>query len=135
MLMVASPADLPFGCLIVCDAHLSGPASHDGAGQRFVLIPTEHKAYAYALDVERRDLPAPEALAQALGPDAMKRWGEIEVIAKLLDLPAHIVLRAVLAGDGPALRWGQGIEMHRTDSLTHWRVIGRRTLYVAEGNG
>ncbi|MFN7052450.1 MAG: hypothetical protein ACK4NH_10070, partial [Gemmobacter sp.] len=102
--MAASPAEpAPFGCRILCDAGLPGPASHDGSGARFVLIPPDGSGFCHALDVESRAFAPPAALARALGPGAMRRWGEIEVIAKLVDLPAHLVLRLVLQGDGPLL--------------------------------
>lgn len=127
--MAGSQADhLPFGCRILCDSGLSGPASHDGTGLRYVLILPEAHGFTYALDVERRDLPPPAALADALGKNAMQRWGEIEVMAKLLDIPAHLVLRRVLAGGGPALIAEYKLEMARRDSDSLWCVIGRKPL-------
>lgn len=96
-----------------------------------MLIPPKGAGFDYALDVERRDLPAPEALARTLGPRALERWGEIEVIAKLMDLPAHLVLQRVLAGEGPALCLMHGIEIARSDTLTLWRIFGRRVRQSA----
>ena len=128
MSTVASPVDLPFGCRILCDTHHPGPASHDGTGHRFVLVPPDASAYSYAIDVERRDLPVPEALAQALGPDAIRAWGRIEVIAKLLHKPAHLVLRCALQGEEPALIAQNGLQILRSDTADHWRVIGRPPL-------
>ena len=132
--MAASPAEAgsgsagPFGCRILCDATLAGPASHDGTGLRHVLLPPAGDGRHYALDVERRDLPPPEALARALGPRALQRWGEIEVIAKLLDHPAHLVLRRVLAGGGPDLLRAHGLRIRRSDTPALWRVVGRRPV-------
>jgi hypothetical protein len=131
--MAASPAEpAPFGCTIRADATLRGPASHDGTGRRFVLVPPAGTALRFALDVERRDRPAPAALARVLGPRAMERWGEIEVIAKLTDLPAHLVLRRVLAGGAgaaeatAALAQAQGLRLARCDTAELWRVVGCR---------
>lgn len=125
--MAASPArPAPFGCHILCDAHLPGPASHDGTGLRHVLLTPNGGGAHYALDVERRDLPPPEALVRALGPGAMARWGEIEVIAKLLDQPAHLVLRAVQADGVAALCHRHAIRLARCDTETLWRVVGQR---------
>lgn len=79
----------------------------------------------YALDVEARALPVPAALRAQLGPDAMSRWGEIEVVAKLIGEPAHLVLRSTLRGEPAGLRTRHGITLQRADTPTHWRVIGR----------
>lgn len=126
--MAALPADLPFGCRLLRDDALPGPASHDGAGNRFVLIVPEGSEQRFALDVERRDLAVPEALAQALGGDAMRRWGEIEVMAKLLDQPAHLMLRRVLSGEGAALIRDNSLEIRRCDTAELWLVLGRRPV-------
>lgn len=127
--MAGSRADpLPFGCRILCANELSGPASHDGTGQRYVLIPPESDGFVYALDVERRDLPNPTALAAVLGPLAIQRWGEIEVMAKLLDTPAHLILRQVLAVGVQVLMAENGLAIIRQDSASLWCVIGRRPL-------
>lgn len=128
--MAASPADAPlariFGGAILRHDRLAGPASHDGEGGRFVFLPPSGAAHAFAIDVEPRHRPAPPALAAALGRDAMARWGEIEVMAKLTGLPAHLVLRRVLAGGGAALAAGYGLEIARADTPGHWVVAGRR---------
>jgi hypothetical protein len=125
--MVESPAETaPFGCQILRDNVRPGPASHDGTGIRFVLLVPEGTIGSYALDVERRDLPQSEAVATALGPEYLQRWGEIEVMAKLLDLPAHLVMQEVQAGNGSRLRQRHGIDIQRQDTGEHWIVIGRR---------
>lgn len=130
--MAASPAEAgsaqggPFGGTILRDDHLPGPASHDGTGRRFVFRPAAGDGGTYALDVELRAPAPPEALAALLGPDAMQRWGEIEVMAKLLDIPAHLVLRRVLAGDGPGLIRAGGLRILRADTGDLWRVVGCR---------
>ena len=127
MSMAALPAEtVPFGCRILCDSRFPGPASHDGIGRRFVLIPPDASPFHHALDVEMRAHPAPEALTQALGPHAMARWGEIEVIAKLLDQPAHLTLRRALAQGAAVLIRDHGLQIARCDTVTFWRVIGRR---------
>lgn len=126
--MAASQAEArPFGGVIRCDDRLPGPASHDGTGRRFVFCPADDRRYA--LDVERRDLPVPEHLARVLGARALRRWGTVEVIAKLLDTPAHLVLRRVLAGEGPHLLRAHGIRLLRADTPDLWRIVGcRRSL-------
>ena len=68
------------------------------------------------------------ALAQALGGDAMRRWGEIEVMAKLLDQPAHLMLRRVLSGEGAALIRHYSLEIRRCDTAELWLVLGRRPV-------
>lgn len=87
-----------------------------------MFCPVPGDGWHYALDVEARNLPAPEHLTRALGPDAMRKWGEIEVMAKLSDLPAHLVLRAVLAGQPPNI---PGLQTLRADTPDLWCIIGR----------
>lgn len=129
MSTAASPAERgPFGGTILQDAVLSGPASHDGSGRRFVFRPARPDGHRYALDVERRDLPPPEQLAALLGEDAMAAWGEIEVMAKLLDIPAHLLLRRVLAGERDGLVRSHRIEFRRADTPGLWRVVARCPL-------
>lgn len=125
--MAASPADAPFGGLILTEEARPGPASHDGAGRRFVFCPPAADAgHLYALDVELRALPVPPHLGRALGPQAMRHWGRIEVMAKLLDIPAHLMLRRHLAGEAAALIRAHGLTFCRADTATHWRIVGRR---------
>jgi hypothetical protein len=131
--MAASPAEpAPFGCQILCDATRAGPASHDGTGLRHVLLTPPGDRRRFALDVECRDLPAPEALTCTLGPHALPLWGEIEVIAKLLDHPAHLVLRAVQTDSVAALCAQHGIALARCDTAALWRVVGYREVRVAQ---
>lgn len=125
--MAGSQADpLAIGCRIVCDANLPGPASHDGAGSRFVVVAPAGDGFDYALDVERRDCPIPEFLASALGRSAMETWGVVEVFAKLLDVPAHLMLLRFLAEGLTKTASENAIELFRDDTETHWRIIGRR---------
>lgn len=132
--MAASPAEAvravragagPFGGTLLCDGRGPGPASHDGTGRRFVFRPAGDDGWRYALDVELRAPPAPARLAAVLGARAMQRWGEIEVIAKLLDCPAHLVLRQALALGEAALIRDHGMQLLRADTALHWCVVGR----------
>jgi len=133
--MAASPAErAPFGCQILCDATRAGPASHDGTGLRHVLLTPGGDGLRFAIDVECRALPPPEALIHALGPEAMKRWGEIEVIAKLLDRPAHLVLRDVQAKGIEALCQRHAIRLARCDTAALWRVVGCREVARAQAD-
>ncbi|PJB67205.1 MAG: hypothetical protein CO094_04745 [Anaerolineae bacterium CG_4_9_14_3_um_filter_57_17] len=129
--MAASPAEPPvvaraFGGRILCDAHHPGPASHDGAGGRFVFVPAaDATGYAYALDVEPRTRPCPAAIAKALGcgndsDEALRRWTELEVTAKLTETPVHLLL---LAQSRPV---ENEIQMIRCDTDSHWIAVGMR---------
>lgn len=130
--MAASPAETPvcvaraFGGRVLHDACRPGPASHDGRGARFVFEAPEDDGTCYALDVEARDAACPDHLASALGPGGLERWTEIEVLAKLIDLPAHLVLRAALAGEAWCRPERLGIEIVRRDTAAHWVAVGRR---------
>jgi len=122
--MAASPADpvaRAFGGVVVLDPDGPGPASHDGAGRRFVFRPAE-TGFRHALDVEPKCTPLPAPLARALGGADPALWTEIEVIAKLTDTPAHLVLRAHAAGAG--IR-PPGLEIRHCDSATHHIAVGR----------
>jgi hypothetical protein len=106
-----------FGGLVLRDAARPGPAAHDGAGGRFVLVPAD--GAAYAIDVECRGaVPAPLA---ALGL-TLEAWTEIEVEAKLTATPAHLVLKARLAGEAAA----PGLALQRADTATHLIAVGRK---------
>lgn len=117
-----------FGGRILRDARHPGPASYDGTGTRFVYVPaatTETRSCRYALDVEARAVACPDSLAAALGcaddpGAALRRWTELEVLAKLTDTPVHLLLRA------RPDKITTGIEITRCDTKTHWVVVGMR---------
>jgi hypothetical protein len=130
--MAASRADAvacvarAFGGRVLRDGCRDGPASHDGRGVRFVFEAPRGDNARYAIDVEPRDLACPGPLASALGPAGLERWTEIEVLAKLIGLPAHLVLRAVLSGSAWCEPGALGVEVVRKDTAAHWIAVGRR---------
>ena len=77
------------------DACTDGPASYDHLGNRFVLLGAE-PGLVVALDVERWDHIVPDVIQQAISAvdhhAALRRWTELEVIAKLASLPILSVL-------------------------------------------
>ncbi|MEY8120511.1 hypothetical protein AB9F26_20090 [Falsihalocynthiibacter sp. BN13B15] len=114
-----------FGGEIRQDATLSGPASYDGAGRRFVFH-TEMSLEAVAIDVELRSEPASAQLTKALGEDALARWTEIEVLAKLYDVPAHIVLTQVQSLSPQVFAQKFPAEILRCDTASHFIAVGRK---------
>ncbi|SLN70180.1 hypothetical protein ROG8370_03339 [Roseovarius gaetbuli] len=100
-----------------------GPASYDHTGRRFVFVPAAGDTGHYALDVERRDVALDVqtvSMLAKIAPDItpLQAWTQIEVLAKLLDTPAHLILRL-------GLRCDPRIEIGTPPSASHWISIGR----------
>lgn len=112
-----------FGGSVVESASLPGPASHDGRGRRFVLVPEPGDPATYALDVEPRDGSMPAGVAAALGTcneaEAFRRWTELEVEAKLDGTPVLLLLKGVAPRS-------HSVTIVRADTAQHWIAIGRR---------
>lgn len=114
-----------FGGQVVIDERLPGPASHDGLGLRFVFIAPPGNGDRFALDVESRSACVPGLLDDALGAEPMRRWTEIEVLAKLTNTPALVVLKDLIAGKTPLVHAMQQLEISRCDTPDHWMAVGR----------
>jgi hypothetical protein len=118
------------GC-IISSGHLPGPASYDAHGNRYVFAKEtyEHNV-SYAIDVELRDEPVPAYLSKLLckqsSEDIMRFWTELEVIAKLKNIPCHILLLSVVeAGQPKNVSLCSGIDIIRCDSELIWVAAGR----------
>jgi hypothetical protein len=66
-------------------------------------------------------------VSSVLGAAGLASWVEVEVTAKLIDTPAHLVLRQFLAGHQIAILKAHGIEVLRLDTNSHWIAVGRRS--------
>lgn len=116
---------------MILDAGRAGPASHDRTGLRHVFVPSPEAAgWRYALDVERKDTPLDPGLSavlSALDPsaDPLLTWTRIEVAAKLLDRPAHLLLRRAQAQGLPGLAAAAGIEVADPPHPHHWISVAR----------
>lgn len=106
--------------------NVSAVRAYDDSGICFSFVPVANDEWRYALDVEKRRLDDFSYVRSALGSSDMSMWVEIEVLAKLTDKPAHLVLRHVLAGDHKRIRGVHGIEIFRMDTPSHWIAVGRR---------
>lgn len=118
----SEPARVFGGKVLQAQAH-AGPASHDHAGRRFVFVPVAGDTAHYALDVERRDVVLDAQTVFMLAriiPDIspLQAWTQVEVMAKLLDTPAHLILRRGLPYD-------PRVEIGIFPSPSHWISIGR----------
>src|SRR5690349_8099148 len=116
--MAASPAEprimaKAFGGQVVIDEHLPGPASHDGSGLRFVFIAPPGNRDSFALDVESKGAHVPGLLDDVLGAEPMRQWTEIEVLAKLTNTPALVVLKDFIAGNASLSHARQRLEIFR----------------------
>ena len=111
-----------FGGIVIRCTTTEGFASYDDLGQRFVFCPApEDKSSTYAIDVERRGIGAPEVLQQelaAVGDEFYRRWTELEVLAKLYDVPVLALVKE------PPFR--EGVLLQRVDTEKHWIVLGKR---------
>ncbi|MBE2276200.1 MAG: hypothetical protein IAE87_07875 [Rhodobacteraceae bacterium] len=129
--MAVSPADpvaRAFGGRVVRSATAPGPASHDGAGGRYVFLPAAGDTAAYALDVERRAQDLPAAVAAALGRSgdaAAQGWTALEVVAKLTGTPVLALLRMPYPAEFIDRPEQFGIEIERTDTEDLWIAVGR----------
>lgn len=104
----------------------SSVRAYDDVGTCFSFVPAAKDEWRYALDVENRRPDDCDYVSSALGFSGLSMWVEIEVFAKLIDEPAHLVLRQVLAGDRERIRSIHGIEIIRMDTPSHWIAVGRR---------
>ena len=116
-----------FGGVVLRSDHMPGPASYDADGQRYVFIAAATDAAAYALDVETVKTRPPDAVAALFERSGETRpffhaWTELEVIAKISNMPCHVLLR-----DGCALaRAGRQVTVLRCDGPAHWIAVGRK---------
>lgn len=113
------------GAVVKADSE-SEVCSYDSLKNRFALTSTDNCSWHYAVDVELKADPLPEFIAAALSGDAIQRWGDIEVVAKLSNVPSHLVLREFVLGRFVELVVEYGIELMRMDTESHWVVVGRR---------
>ncbi len=104
----------------------SSVRAYDDVGTCFSFLPAANDEWRYALDVENRRPDDGSYVSSALGSSGLSMWVEVEVFAKLIDEPAHLVLRAVIAGDQDRIRGVHGIEIIRMDTPSHWIAVGRR---------
>ena len=115
-------ASWAFGGVVIRCSTTEGCASYDDLGQRFVFCPAPgDKSSTYAIDVERRGIGAPEVLQQqldAVGDDFYRRWTELEVLAKLYNVPVLALVK------DPPFR--EGVLLQRADTEKHWIVVGKR---------
>ncbi len=122
--MAASRAEPTVACAVggrvIVSATHPGPAAYDAEGARHVFVPAAGDARRYVLDVETRGAKVSEALRRALGAEdddaALRLWTELEVEAKLRDVPAHLLLRSGAAGLH---------EMERCDTAALRIAVGR----------
>jgi hypothetical protein len=117
-----------FGGAVIASADGGGAASYDARGQRYVLI----GAPGAALDVERADtVLAAElrALLEMIAPGPpLQCWTRIEVAAKLLEHPVHLLLRGLAAAPPTDLgRYFAGLGLHIVSGCRAglWISLGR----------
>lgn len=117
---------------LIMIGHASSVRAYDDSGTCFSFIPAANDEWRYALDVENRRPDDCSYVSSALGSSGLSMWVEVEVFAKLIDEPAHLVLRQVLAGHQERIRGVHGIELLRMDTPSHWIAVGRRVRSVDE---
>lgn len=120
-----------FGGRVIAGAGLHGPASHDHCGVRYVFAGGD-PGWRYALDVERRDTAPDPALAAVLVAIAdappLRTWTLIEVVAKLLNRPAHLVLGDAKAGGLKQVLAAGRVEIAHPPAPDHWISVGRAVI-------
>lgn len=123
--MAASPADLACAWGVIRVNSPAAVRAYDEEKTCFSFVPFQKSPVRYAIDVELKTKAVPEAIGGRLGLDGLARWTEIEVLAKLTETPAHLVLRRSIGADMNRLRQDWGIEILRCDTPTHFIAIGR----------
>ena len=131
-LLVEESIARAFGGHVFCHIDHLGPASYDLLGRRYVFLhhPDE---FQYALDIECHDGAAPMQVTRYLTKlrieePPLKAWTEIEVIAKLTNTPAHLLLRRITTAGGISALRTEGIAIRRVDLPGLWLAVGRRPL-------
>ena len=112
----------------IVDKHVGSICSYDGSGLCFSFLPAVLHGFKYALDVEERCDFETSKVASALGDRGLGFWVEIEVVAKLVDIPAHLMLREASQGRLPLSLQRHRIELIRLDTSNHWIALGRRRV-------
>lgn len=107
----------------------SSVRAYDDAGTCFSFVTDANDEWRYAIDVENRRLDYSGYVSSALGSSGLSMWVEVEVFAKLIDEPAHLVLRQVLAGGQQRIRGVHEIEIMRMDTASHWIAVGRQLVH------
>jgi hypothetical protein len=124
--MAALPAEFACEWGLIRVGRFSPIRSYDDWGNCFSLLPFDVNGWQYALDVETRQHDKDNRVESALGMEGLSRWVEIEVVAKLMDTPAHLVFRQVVRCGLPAILCTHGIEIRRLTTSHHWLAVGRR---------
>jgi hypothetical protein len=104
---------------------LSPVRAYDGLGDCFSFIALAPDHGCFAMDLEAKGLPASEAIEAALGIDGLGHWVEIEVIAKLANVPAHLVFKRYVKGEMEQMKRDLGIDIVRCDTASYWIAVGR----------
>ena len=137
--MVASPPDsriaAVFGGAVYQSTALPGPASYDASGRRYVFVagPEGCQSWRYALDVEDKDGqtdPALTALLQRIFPDmpALQAWTVVECLAKLSDMPAHLMLRQLATKPAAQTLGAMGAEVVHIPLARLYITVARHAL-------
>lgn len=135
--MAASPADQviarAFGGVVIASDTALGPTSYDETGQRFVFLSAPQDQAIYALDIEATGTEMHPSVLDRLKAhsqsEAWRLWTELEVRAKLLDIPVLALLRK-----GPAWR-ADDFAMARADTKLYQIAIGKQlSLTASRGN-
>jgi hypothetical protein len=100
--------------------------AYDESGRCFSFNPLAEVGWTFAIDVESKRPDSCNFVSLALGPAGLSHWVEVEVTAKLINTPAHIVLRKFLEGRRMEMFKDNCIEVLRIDTNDHWVAVGRR---------
>lgn len=123
-----------FGGVVVASTTASGAVSYDDTGTRFVFQPAAGDRARYALDLETKSAQISPEIQSALGTssrlEALRIWTELELYAKLTNLP----VLACLKSDVPCALPPQTITLQRADTTSHFIAVGRcQPLTTNEG--
>lgn len=128
--MVALRAEHEMDWGAVVRGRYSRCRSYDSMGTCFSFLPNSQSRFGwkYALDVEDRSFDSGDHIVSALGVEGLQSWLEIEVVAKLTDTPAHIVLRQFTRGHWQSNLRRNRIILQHCNTESHSMLVARRRI-------
>ncbi|MEM9496412.1 MAG: hypothetical protein AAGA28_00710 [Pseudomonadota bacterium] len=124
--MVALPVDLHTDWGLITCSRRSNVRSYDEFGLCFSFHPEHGGNFQFALDVEDRVTWEKRSLRNSLVAVHPAHWVDVEVVAKLINKPAHIIFLEARRHSIRTLLNQNGIELLRLEICSHFISVGRK---------
>lgn len=116
---------IPWGDVKYRSKPLNNIRTYDGIGGCFTFLPFDDNEWNYAIDAEPKCLPFPEYFNMIFGVQSPKLWNYTEIIAKLINTPAYLIIKYVRKERLNFLKEYYEIEFYDCDTKDHWITVGR----------